>query len=65
MYINTGEDNKNKVIFNYLKKLGHVKANCFKLLKKNQVQGEVISGGTRNNMAGMLEHVLFCEKLWF
>jgi hypothetical protein len=35
-----------------------VKANCFKLLNKNQVQGEVKSGGTRNNVTGTVADVV-------
>ena len=46
------KEEKNDIICNYCKKSGHVKANCFKLLKKNQNQGEGNSGGIRNGVAG-------------
>jgi hypothetical protein len=34
------KEEKNDMNCNYFKKPGHVKANCFKLLMKNQNQGE-------------------------
>jgi hypothetical protein len=52
------KDDKNDVICNYRKKMGHVKANFFKILKKNQGQGEANSGVTRNNVASAVANVL-------
>jgi Zinc knuckle len=40
------KDEKLDVMCNYCKKSGHVKANCFKLLRKNS--GMHNSGGTQN-----------------
>ena len=51
------KEEKNDIICNYCKKPGHVKANCFKLLKKNQNQGEGNSGGIRNGVAGTATEV--------
>jgi hypothetical protein len=60
------KDDKNDVLCNYCKKPGYVKADYFKLLKKNQFQGEVNSGGTRNNVAGMVADVVLSSvKKWF
>jgi hypothetical protein len=40
------------VMCNYCKKSGHVKANCFKLLRKNP--GMNNSGGTQNGQNGVV-----------
>jgi hypothetical protein len=61
------KDDKNNFIWNYCKKPGHLKAKCFKLLKKNQSQGEINSGGTKNNVAGAVADVVLSsvEKVGF
>jgi hypothetical protein len=46
---------------NYCKKPGHVKANCFKLLKKNQNQGESNMSGLRNGVATTTTDVAFAS----
>jgi hypothetical protein len=66
------KDDKNGVIYNYCKKSGRVKANYFKLLKKNQSQVGVNSGGTRNGIARAMAYVVlipieknnFKHELW-
>jgi hypothetical protein len=40
----------NEAICNYCKKPGHIKSNCFKLMKKKQVEQN--GNGTRNGVAG-------------
>jgi Zinc knuckle len=45
------EDEKSYVMCNYCKKSSHVKANCFKLLRKNL--GMNNSGGTQNGQNGI------------
>jgi gag-polypeptide of LTR copia-type/Zinc knuckle len=45
------KDEKSDVMCNYCKKSGHVKANCFKLLRKNS--GMNSSGGTQNGQNGV------------
>jgi Zinc knuckle len=45
------KDEKSDVICNFCKKSGHVKANCFKLLRKNL--GMNNSGGTKNGQNGV------------
>ena len=51
-----GKDEKNDVFCNYCKRPGHVKANCFKLMKKNL--GERNSSSTGNVVAGTADVVL-------
>jgi Zinc knuckle len=53
------EETKTEGICNYCKKSGHVKANCFKLLKKNQSQGEKNFSGLRNGVATTTTDVAF------
>jgi C2H2 zinc-finger/Zinc knuckle len=53
------EETKNEVICSYCKKSGHVEANCFKLLKKNQSQGENNVSGLRNGVATTMTDVAF------
>jgi hypothetical protein len=45
------KDEKSDVMCNYCKKSGHVKANCFKLLRK--ISGMNNSGGTQNGQNGV------------
>ena len=45
------KDEKSDIMCNYCKKSGHVKANCFKLLRKNS--GMNNSGGTQNGKNGV------------
>jgi hypothetical protein len=52
------KDDKNDIICNNCKKPGYVKAKCFKSMKKNQVQGQINSGDTRNIVAGALVDVV-------
>jgi C2H2 zinc-finger/Zinc knuckle len=51
-----GRDEKNDVVCNYCKRPGHVKANCFKLMKKNL--DERSSSGTENGAASTADVVL-------
>jgi C2H2 zinc-finger len=53
------EESKSEIMCNYCKKPGHVKANCFKLLKKNQNQGESNMSGLRNGVATTTTDVAF------
>jgi len=53
------EEKKADVICNYCKKPGHVKANCFKLMKKNQGQGQNNYTGLRNGVATTMTDVAF------
>jgi hypothetical protein len=43
-------EERNEVVCNYCKKPGHVKSNCFKLMRKKQVEEN--ENGTRNGVAG-------------
>jgi len=52
------KDGKSELICNYCKKPGHVKANCFKLLKKKQNQNEENSTSMRNGVAGTMTDVV-------
>jgi gag-polypeptide of LTR copia-type len=45
------KDEKSDIMCNYCKKSGHVKTNCFKLLRKNS--GMNNSGGTKNGQNGV------------
>jgi hypothetical protein len=45
-----------EIICNYCKKSGHLKFNCFNLLRKNQAEGSY--AGTRNGIAGSATDVL-------
>jgi hypothetical protein len=47
-----------EIICNYCKKSGHLKSQCFKLLRKNQNQAEGNQGGTRNGIAGSAADVV-------
>ena len=47
-----------EIICNYCKKSGHLKTQCFKLLRKNQNQAEGNQGGTRNGIAGSAADVV-------
>jgi hypothetical protein len=47
-----------EMICNYCKEPGHVKANCFKVLKKNQNQGEGNSNVIRNGVAGTVADIV-------
>jgi hypothetical protein len=49
-------EERNEVVCNYCKKPGHVKPNCFKLMKKKQV--EEIGNGTRNGVAGTVTDIV-------
>jgi hypothetical protein len=42
-------EKRNEVICSYCKMLGHVKSNCFKLMKKKQVEEN--GNGTKNGVA--------------
>jgi hypothetical protein len=55
------EETKPDVICNYCKKTGYAKANCFKLLKKNQNQGESNISGLRNGVATTTTDVTFAS----
>jgi hypothetical protein len=61
------KDNINNVICNFCKKSENLKANYFEVVKKNQVQGEVNSGGPRNNVAGTVADLVLSsvEKYGF
>ena len=52
------KDDKNEVICNYCKKIGHFKASCYKLLRKNQAEGSGSHVGTRNGIAGSATDVV-------
>jgi uncharacterized Rmd1/YagE family protein len=52
------KEEKNEMICNYCKTPGHVKANCFKFLKKNQHQGEENLNGIRNGVAGTVTDIV-------
>jgi hypothetical protein len=45
-----------EIICNYYKKSGHLKSNCFKLLRKNQAEGSHV--GIRNEIAGSAADVI-------
>jgi Zinc knuckle len=47
-----------EIICNYCKKSGHLKSQCFKLLRKNQNQAEDNQGVTRNGIAGSAADVV-------
>jgi Zinc knuckle len=47
-----------EIMCNYCKKSGHLKTQCFKLLRKNQNQAEGNQGGTRNGIAGSAADVV-------
>jgi hypothetical protein len=51
-------EERNEVICNYCKKPGHLKSNCFKLMKKKEVKEN--GNGTRNGRTGT---VLFFLQL--
>jgi hypothetical protein len=55
------EETKSEVMCNYCKKPGHDKANCFKLLKKNQNQGESNISGLRYGVATTMTDVAFAS----
>jgi hypothetical protein len=46
----------NEVICNYCRKPGHVKFNCFKLMKKKQVEEN--RNGTRNGVVGTVTDIV-------
>ena len=47
-----------EIICNYCKKSGHLKTQCFKLLRKNQNQAEGNQRGKRNGIAGSATDVV-------
>ena len=49
-------EDKNDIICNYCKKPGHIKANCFKLVRRNQAEG--YNSGARNGIAGSAADVV-------
>jgi hypothetical protein len=49
-------EERNEVICNYCKKPGNVKSNCFKLMKKKQVEEN--GNGTRNGIAGTVMDIV-------
>jgi hypothetical protein len=50
------EDERRNVVCNYCKKPGHIKSNCFKLMKKKQVKEN--GNGTRNGVAGPVTDIV-------
>jgi gag-polypeptide of LTR copia-type len=52
---------KSEIMCHYCKKPGHVKTNCFKLLKKNQNQSESNISGLRNGVATTTTDVAFAS----
>jgi hypothetical protein len=49
-------EERNELICNYCKKPGHIKSNCFELMKKKQV--EESGNGTRNSVAGTVTDIV-------
>jgi hypothetical protein len=49
-------EERNDVFCNYCKKPGHFKSNCFKLMKKKQVEEN--GNGTRNGVAGTVTDIV-------
>jgi hypothetical protein len=49
-------EERNDVVCNYCKKPGHVKSNCFKLMKKKQVEENV--NGTRSGVKGTVTDIV-------
>jgi hypothetical protein len=49
-------EERNEVVCNYCKKPGHVKSNCFKLMKNKQVEEN--GNGTRNGVAGTVTDIV-------
>jgi hypothetical protein len=49
-------EERNEFIFNYCKKLGNLNSNCFKLMKKKQVEEN--GNGTRNGVAGAVTDIV-------
>jgi hypothetical protein len=49
-------EERNEVVCNYCNKPGHVKSNCFKLMKKKQVEEN--GNGTRNGVAGTVTDIV-------
>jgi hypothetical protein len=49
-------EERNDIVCNYCKKLGHVNSNCFKLMKKKQVEEN--RNGTRNGVAGNVTDII-------
>jgi hypothetical protein len=49
-------EERNEVVYNYCKKPGHVKSNCFKFMKKKQVEEN--GYGTRNGVAGTVTDIV-------
>jgi hypothetical protein len=53
-------EERNEVVCNYCKKPVHVKSNCFKLMKKKQVEEN--GNGTRNGVAGAVTDIVQKRK---
>jgi Zinc knuckle len=53
-YKTVNEDKE--IICNYCKYAGHLKSNCYKLLRKNQAEGSFV--GTRNGITGSATDVV-------
>jgi hypothetical protein len=49
-------EERNEIICNYCKNPGHVKSNCFKLMKKKQVEEN--GNGTRDGVAGTVTDIV-------
>jgi hypothetical protein len=49
-------EERNEVVCNYCKKPGHVKSDCFKLMKKKQVEEN--GNGTRNGVADTVTDIV-------
>jgi hypothetical protein len=49
-------EERNEVVCNYCKKPGHVKFNCFKLMKKKQVEEN--GNGTRDDVVGIVTEIV-------
>jgi hypothetical protein len=49
-------EERNEVICNYFKNPGHVKSNCFKLIKKKQVEEN--GYGTKNGVVGTVTDIV-------
>jgi hypothetical protein len=49
-------EERNEVICNYYKNLGHVNSNCFKLMKKKQVEENGYA--TSNHIAGTVINIV-------
>jgi hypothetical protein len=50
---------KKEIIRNYCKKSGHLKTNCFNLLRQDQAEGS--HGGTRNGIEGSAADVVLTK----